>query len=482
MSASISADQNPPSQAPLYCEWLWHSVTVLCDGTVTCGCADPFKTRNHGSLKSSSLREIFAGALIAKRREDLLSGKTCHKCALHESAKGKDERSLTPSNPYPRKLMLEPTIKCNIRCINETCNIANDAAFHLRREDFMSWPLYTKLMDEAGPHIQELVFYNYGESFAHPKALDMLAYAKKVNPRIRIATSTNGILLAREGIAERIVEEELLDSICFTIGGMDQETYVRYHKAGSFEKAMTGMRRTMDAKRRSGKAAPLVHWRYLLFNWNDSDECIAEALRLREEIGVDQFKFMLTASPIEGRSLMRAPGTPGFAAIRQWLAFQEDYSADPLQEAGLWSLEKSPRLGPFSWTGRTARVCMKPVDGQVNLRLARTTNPVAPQQAVKLRLPWQHEVSANVGAGQWGENLISVPVEFHDEVQITLEVDQIFSPLRHSDTHDNRELGVMVCMDGVSAAPNPYRTADVSLQKVKGMSRGSAALHQGGQA
>ena len=473
MSASTTTGQSPPTpppRAPLYCDWLWHSVTVLCDGTVTCGCSDPFKTRNHGSLKSSSLREIFAGALIAKRREDLLAGHKCHKCALHDSAEGKN---LTPSSPYPKKLMLEPTIKCNIRCINETCNIANDAAFHLRREDFLSWPLYTKLMDEAGPHIQELVFYNYGESFAHPKALDMLAYAKKVNPRIRVATSTNGILLARDGLAERIVEEDLIDSICFTIGGVDQETYVRYHKAGSFEKAMTAMRRMVEAKRRLGKSAPLVHWRYLLFNWNDSDECIAQALRLREEIGVDQFKFMLTASPIEGRSLRRAPGTPGFAAIRQWLAFQDDYAADPLQEAGLWSLENSPRLGPFSWTGRTARVCMKPVDGQVNLRLARTMNPVAPKQAVKLRLPWQHEVAANVGAGQWGDNPISVPVEFHDEVQITLEVDQIFSPLRHSDSHDNRELGVMVCMDGVSAAPNPYRTADVSALKVKGLSRGS---------
>jgi len=461
---------------PLYCEWLWHSVTVLCDGTVSCGCSDPFKTRNHGSLKSSSLREIFAGVLIAKRREALLSGKKCFKCALHESAEGKDERSLRPSTPYPRKVMLEPTIKCNIRCTNETCNIANDAAFHLRREDFMSWPLYCKLMDEAGSHIQELVFYNYGESFAHPKALDMLAYAKKLNPHMRIATSTNGILLARDGIAERIVEEDLLDAVCFTIGGVDQETYVRYHKAGSFEKAMTGMRRMVEAKRRSGKPGPLVHWRYLLFNWNDSDECIAEALRLREEIGVDEFKFMLTASPIEGRSLRRAPGTPGFAAIRQWLAYQDDYSADPYQEAGLWSLENSPRLGPFSWTGRTARVCMKPFDGRINLRLARTTNPVAPQQTVKLRLPWQDEVAANVGAGQWGDNLISVPAGFQDEVQITLEVDQIFSPLRHTESHDNRELGVMVCMDGVSAAPNPYRTADVSPLKVKGMSRGSAAL------
>ncbi|MEI9931039.1 MAG: hypothetical protein WDM89_10940 [Rhizomicrobium sp.] len=83
------------------------------------------------------------------------------------------------------------------------------------------------------------------------------------------------------------------------------------------------------------------------------------------------------------------------------------------------------------------------------------------------------KLPANVGAGKWGDNLISVPAEFNDEVQITLEVDEIFSPLRHTDSHDNRELGVMVCMDGVTAAPNPYRMADISLQKAKGMSRGA---------
>jgi hypothetical protein len=169
---------------------------------------------------------------------------------------------------------------------------------------------------------------------------------------------------------------------------------------------------------------------------------------------------------------MRAPGTPGFEAIKPWLAYQDFYSADPFLEAGLWALENSPRLGPFSWTGRVARVCMKPVDGQINLRLARSTNPMAPPQAVTLRLPWQYEVAANVGAGQWSDNLIQVPQDFRqDDVQIALEVDQIFSPLRHTETHDNRELGVMVCMEGVSAAPNPYRTVEVSSEKIRGLSR-----------
>ncbi len=352
MSVSINAEPKsplPPSPTPLYCDWLWNTVTVLCDGTVTCGLDDPFKLRNHGSLKSASLREIFAAAPIAKRREELLSGKRCFKCTMYTGAEGRD---LKPSSPYPRRMVLEATIKCNIRCTNETCNIANDAAFHLRREDFMQLAAVHQAHGRSWAASASTALLQLRRALRASKALDMLAYAKKVNPNIRVTTSTNGILLAREGLAERIVEEGLVDWICFTIGGVDQETYGRYHKAGSFEKAMTGMRRMVEAKKRFGKTKPTVHWRYLVFNWNDTDECVAEALRLRDEIGMDEFKFMLTASPIEGRSLSRAPGTPGFDAIKPWLAYQDFYSADPLLEAVFGRSRTVP--GSVSLPGRDA--------------------------------------------------------------------------------------------------------------------------------
>jgi tetratricopeptide (TPR) repeat protein len=473
LDAKPIADSILEGKAPasLYCQWLWHAITVLCDGTVTCGLDDPFKRRNYGSLKSASLQDIFARPAVKERRQRLMAGTRCQDCGMYTIAAGKSADTLTPDARYPGKLILEPSIKCNIRCNNETCNIANDAAFHIRREDFMPWPLYTKLMDEVAPHLKDLYFYNYGEPFVHPKALDMLAYAKTLNPKLKVTTSTNGILLARDGMAERIVEENLVDWICFTIGGVNQETYVRYHKAGSFEKAMLGMRRLMEAKRRAAKPLPIVHWRYLLFNWNDSDECIAEALRLREEIGVDQFKFMLTASPMDGRSLLRAPGTPGFKAIEPWLAYQDFYCPDAFVEAGLWPEEKHPKLGVFRWTGRTARVLMKPADGKLNVRLAKTGNPLAPVQQATIRLPWG-EFPATLGMGAWGENSIDVPEAFAgSDVEIGLELNEVFSPLRHSDSHDNRELGVMISMEGVAPAPNPHRPAPIEAVRITDRSR-----------
>jgi len=81
---------------PLYCRWLWHAVTVLCDGTVTCGLDDPFKMRNHGNLNSATLREILASDVIAKRRKSLQSGIRCDACSMYEPAAGKNSATLVP--------------------------------------------------------------------------------------------------------------------------------------------------------------------------------------------------------------------------------------------------------------------------------------------------------------------------------------------------------------------------------------------------
>ena len=444
-------------QQALTCEWLWHGATVLCDGTVTCGLDDPFKSRNYGNIASTSMQDIMAGAAVADRRHDLLCGKACDGCGLHTPVrKGAYER-LNPSAPYPRTLVVESSIRCNIRCNNAVCNVANDANIHLRRESFMPWPIFVKLIDEVGPHLERLFFYNYGEPFIHPRALDMLAHARTTNPGMAISTSTNGILLARPGLAERIVGEGLLDAIGFTIAGCDEETYQRYHKGGSFAKAMEGMKRIIAAKREQGKSRPLVHWRYLLFNWNDSDEQIERAIAMSEELGVDGFRFMLTAEPMDGRSLRRAPGTPGFDAIAGHLEFQEFYDTNPLAEAGLWAIEQNATLGRFSWTGAKVRLNLPIRGGSIGLRLARPDKMFVERPTVVVRTPWQSS-EASIGTDSWEETRVAVPDPYPGEyVPVELSVTPLFSPFRHEGGGDNRELGVMLAMDDVAIAPNPFR-------------------------
>ena len=255
------------SPTPSYaCIWLWDSITVLCDGNVTCGLEDPLGTRSFGNLKSSSLMEIFSSAAVNQLRIQLLSGNSgvpCSTCKLYHQIDESTVDALASSFPYPKRLVLETTIRCNIRCPNPTCNVTNDKKFRFREETYMSWPLFCELIDEVGPYLEEIRFYNYGEPFLHPRAIDMLEYIRRTNPSVRIITSTNGLLLSKGDKARRIVENGLLDWICFTIAGCDEETYQRYHPGGTFAEAIRGMKALVDEKIRTGKSRPTVHWRYL---------------------------------------------------------------------------------------------------------------------------------------------------------------------------------------------------------------------------
>lgn len=436
-----------------HCQYLWDSLTILSDGKVTCGFDDPFGTRGYGNIATSSIRDIFNGPAVRALRERLLAGKRCATCHLYAPAPH-GEAGLPAIPEMPRRLIVESTIRCNLRCRNTSCDLNNDRGFKVREQGFLAFELFRKLMDEAAPHLGTLYFFNYGEPFLHPRAVDMLAYAKARNPAIAIATSTNGLMLARGDTARRLVEQDLLHWINFTIAGADDPTYQIYHKGGSFEQAFEGMRRVIEEKRRLGRSLPTVRWRYLLFNWNDSDEQIARARALAAEAGVDEFTFFLCSAPLEGRTRLRAPGTPGFRAIADAIDYEVHYQADAFADAGLYPPEHDERLGAFCWTSRKAIVRVRPAAGRAHVLLCRAGAAAAVPVAVRLRTPWQ-ELEARVGLNDWEVTELALPKAARGEAfDVEIVADEAFIPFRHGVRDDMRELGVMVSLssgDGPSA-------------------------------
>lgn len=452
-----------------YCEYLWDGITVLSDGNVTCGFNDPFGTRSYGNVATASVREIFNGEGMRALRGRLRAGYRCATCHLYAPVKSLGGAPLPAIPEMPRRLILETTIRCNLRCRNTSCDLNNDRDFKVREAPFLDFDLYRKLMDEVGPGLGAMYFFNYGEPFLHPRAADMLAYARAVNPRMRIASSTNGILLARGDTARRIVAEELVHWINFTVAGADDATYQKYHKGGSFEEAAQGMRRLVEEKRRLGREFPTVRWRYLLFNWNDSDAQVARARELAAEIGVDELTFFLCSAPLEGRSWRRAPGTPGFAAIADKVEYEVHYRPDPFADAGLYPPENHAVLGSHCWSSAQATLTVRPQGrrpwllrgGHIALRLAGRPGEDAPK--VRIATPWG-ERAAVVGQGTWAVNRVSVPWWRRvGEFEVRVIADEPFIPLRHGGPHDTRELGVMVSLD---FADDPAVPEASSLQVV----------------
>jgi hypothetical protein len=170
------------------------------------------------------------------------------------------------------------------------------------------------VVDEAGPSLVRIDFFNYGEAFLHKRAVEMCEYIKSRFPQIYLYTSTNGLAFA-EASARRLVHSGI-DEVTFSIDGATPESYARYRRRGEFETAIRNLRFMADEKARGRRDLPVLNWRYILFRWNDSDAEMNEARRLAAELGVDRLSWEITDHPEGAFSARFAPNTPGYEAIR----------------------------------------------------------------------------------------------------------------------------------------------------------------------
>jgi len=169
------------------------------------------------------------------------------------------------------------------------------------------------MLAQVGPGMIRLDFFNYGEPFLHPQALEMIEYVKKNYPHIYLYTSTNGLMLDQEKIF-RLVQAGL-DEITFSVDGSDQRTYARYRQGGDFAKLLKNMAALVREKRRLGREVPFINWRYILFKWNDSAWQLSKARRLAKKIGVDRLTWEITDHPAGAVSKKYKIGTPAWKRI-----------------------------------------------------------------------------------------------------------------------------------------------------------------------
>jgi hypothetical protein len=291
-------------------------MVLLCDGRLTCGCADPYGRRILGDARTTSVTGVWTGEVADSLRRDLVGGgsKFCGDCPLKLPLK-KDEappaRDLNVGL-LPSRLYVECTAACNISC-NQACCAPETGITRTRQAGMLDFDLFTRVIDEAGPALGRVDFFNYGEAFLHKRAVEMCEYIKTKFPHIYLYTSTNGLALNEEK-ARRLVHSGI-DEVTFSIDGASQDTYVRYRQRGDFAKALANLRAMADEKAKAGRDVPQINWRYILFTWNDHDEEMDAARRLAVEAGVDRLCWEITDHPEDSYSRRFVPGTDDFKAI-----------------------------------------------------------------------------------------------------------------------------------------------------------------------
>ena len=299
------------------CTWPWSTLVMLCDGRIVCGCADPYGKRVLGDVRASSVHGVWSGETITVLRGDLNRGgsRFCGDCPLKLPLKSGESPAERPvdAGALPSRMYIECTAACNISC-TEACCAPETGITRTRQSGMLDFDLFTRVIDEAGPSLVRVDFFNYGEAFLHKRAVEMCEYIKAKFPHIYLYTSTNGLALS-EAQARRLVHSGI-DEVTFSIDGATPESYVKYRQRGRFDVAIANLRAMADEKRRSGRDLPFLNWRYILFVWNDSEAEMDAARRLAADIGVDRLCWELTDHPEQAYSRRFAPGSDALAAIR----------------------------------------------------------------------------------------------------------------------------------------------------------------------
>ena len=299
------------------CSWPWSIAVMLCDGRVVCGCADPYAKRVLGDFRTTSLAGIWRGPLATELREDINTGGSpfCGDCPLKEPLADGQPAPVRDLNvpALPSRLYIECTAACNISCF-QACCAPESGITRTRQAGMLDWDVFTRVVDEAGPALGRIDFFNYGEAFLHKRAVEMCEYIKTRFPHIYLYTSTNGLALNEEK-ARRLVHSGI-DEVTFSIDGASQETYARYRQRGKFDVALANLRAMADEKARSGRDVPHLNWRYILFTWNDNDDEMARARGLAQDIGVDRLCWEITDHPEDAFSRRFLKGSADFNRIR----------------------------------------------------------------------------------------------------------------------------------------------------------------------
>jgi radical SAM protein with 4Fe4S-binding SPASM domain len=99
----------------------------------------------------------------------------------------------------------------------------------------MEYELFTKIIDDLKPGRSRLYLQKTGESFMHPRILEMIRYIKAKRPDYELAMHSNMTYMDDE-IADTVLQN--VDFFSISIFGFDQESYRQAHGADDFERVL----------------------------------------------------------------------------------------------------------------------------------------------------------------------------------------------------------------------------------------------------
>ncbi len=240
--------------------------------------------------KGWSIENIFNSPIYTHIRRSLASGTApwdniCQECALFRPNLPHSE---TISLRAINILQVEPSLACNLKC--PCCSqqfqiLDRPAPFRMPVE------LYQQLLSglrDQGYSVREVEYCGQGEPLIHQNFRDFVQFTKDLFPTTRQRVVTNGNF-----DFARTIADSPIDQVFVSCDGIRQTSYEQYRVGGKVSRVKAFM---ADACLSRVSYRKRVIWKYILFEFNDSDDELVEAQRFAEEVGVDELMFVFTHS------------------------------------------------------------------------------------------------------------------------------------------------------------------------------------------
>ena len=153
--------------------------------------------------------------------------------------------------------------------------------------------LMEQLLSEGVKSVRIIHFEGRGDPLVNPDLGELILLSKQYFPDAVSMVTTHASYAYKPWLTTCG-----LNILRASIDGAFADSYEKYRVGGNLEKALCFLRNLRNERQRS-KTRMKVIWKYILFEWNDSDEEMQHAASLATELECDLL-FVLTHSP--GRS------------------------------------------------------------------------------------------------------------------------------------------------------------------------------------
>jgi len=249
------------------------------------------------SPEAEDERELFGFPALIAVRQAQAEGRTphpgiCERCAVRGHGRFAGLRPVDMAVFH-----VEPSFLCHLACPQcippRLRRSLKDPPYNMPLAMFTG--ALASLRRDGVAAIRLVLFEGRGDPLMNKRLGEMAAAARAAYPAAYIMATTHGNYPYRPWMASGV-----LDTLRVAADGAFPDSYRRYRVNGDLHRALALMRDIRAAQRTSvGHRGGRVEWKYVLFEWNDSDAEIREAARLADSLDV-RLRFCLTHSP--GRS------------------------------------------------------------------------------------------------------------------------------------------------------------------------------------